>query len=180
VAARKIEGLVACGAVVTVVAEEVGAEVAAMPGLEVHRRRFTPTDVADRWLVVAATNSSTANREIYLAAEAARVWCNSVDDPTWCSYTLPAVVRQGPIVVTVGTGGHSPALATWMKGHVVDNLGPEFVTLARLLSEVRAEIRAAGRSTEGLDWHKAIDGDMLEMVRAGHLSRARERIKACL
>jgi hypothetical protein len=50
----------------------------------------------------------------------------------------------------------------------------------QLLSEVRTSIKAEGRSTEGLDWLGALDSNMLELIRAGDVSQARERLKACL
>ena len=49
-----------------------------------------------------------------------------------------------------------------------------------LLSEVRDEIKASGRSTEDVDWRRALDWDMLELIKAGQLALARERLKACL
>jgi hypothetical protein len=51
---------------------------------------------------------------------------------------------------------------------------------AELLSAVREELRAAGQATEGVDWQSALDSDMLGLVRAGQVDRARERLRACL
>jgi precorrin-2 dehydrogenase/sirohydrochlorin ferrochelatase len=83
-------------------------------------------------------------------------------------------------MLTVSTGGHSPALATWLKGRLAVEIGPEYAELAALLSEVRAGILAAGRSTEGLDWQSALDSDMLGLIRAGDLTQAKERLETCL
>ena len=52
--------------------------------------------------------------------------------------------------------------------------------LLELLSEERAAIKADGRSTEGLDWLSALDSNMLELIRAGEIGKARERLQACL
>ena len=37
----------------------------------------------------------------------------------------------------------------------------------RMLEEARARVRAAGRSTEGLDWQSALDSGMLDLIREG-------------
>lgn len=181
-AARKIEGLLSCRAVVHVIAREVGPEVRVLAPTcaAVHERPYERGDVAGYRLVVAATANAEVNRTVFEDGEAAGVWVNSADDPASCSATLPAIVRQGPVMVTVSTGGHSPALATWLKGRLAAELGPEYAVLAAILSEVRAGILAAGRPTEGLDWQSALDSDMLDLVRAGDLKTAKERLETCL
>ena len=179
VAARKVAGLLAAGARVTVVAPEIRAEIVELPVICV-RRPYRRGDLDDAWLVIAATDDPAVNAAVHADGEAARVWVNAADDPPACSFTLPAVVRQGPVMVTVSTAGHSPALASWLKDHVAGELGPEFAVLAGWLSEARKSLQQAGRSTEDVDWRRALDWDMLEMIRNGHTGRARERLQACL
>ena len=183
VAARKVEGLLACGADVVVVAPVVGPVVRALASsgaVALVERPFEPADLDGAWLVVTATDDPAANRRVQAEADARRVWVNAADDPEACSFTLPSVVRQGPVMVTVATGGHSPALATWLRRHVAGELGPEYAELARVLREARAALQAAGRPTEGLDWLGAIDSGMLDDVRQGAVGRAKERLQAWL
>ena len=54
--------------------------------------------------------------------------------------------------------------------------------MTELLHEVEAtrDLQAAGRSTELADWKTALDSDMLELIRAGQIMSARERLQACL
>lgn len=179
VAARKIEGLVACGAVVTVVAPAFDEEVLRQP-VERRARRYERGDIAGCWLVVTATDDPEVNRAVADDAESAGIWVNSADDPTNCSFTLPAVVRQGPITVAVGTGGTSPALASWLRRRLEAEVGPEYVTLAELLAAERDRLRGDGVPTEGLAWQTALDSGMLDLIRAGKVQEAKERLQACL
>ncbi len=179
VATRKVEGLIAAGAAVVVVAPQVSDPIRAL-GVEVVERPYRRGDLDEAWLALVATDDPEVNRSVRADAEAARVWVNAADDPPACSFTLPAVVRQGPVMVTVSTAGHSPALASWLRGQVAAQLGPEIGLLAEWLSEARAELKAAGRSTEDVDWRPALDWDMLELIRSGHTAQARERLQACL
>ena len=71
---------------------------------------------------------------IHADGQAARVWVNAADDPEACAFTLPAVLRRGPVSVAVSTGGHSPALAGWLRDQIAAQLGPEIGALAELLS----------------------------------------------
>lgn len=180
VAARKAEGLAACGAVVHVVATEVGPEVRALQGVTWDERPYRPGDLAGYRLVVTATAIPDVDAAVFAEGERAGTWVNSADDPANCSFTLPAVVRRGPVVLTVSTGGHSPALAVWLKERIGAQVGPEYEVLAGLLSEQRDAVRAQGRSTEDMDWQSALDSDMLELIRSGQVQQAKERLQACL
>jgi siroheme synthase-like protein len=183
IAARKIESLLAAGADVHVVAPDVGAEVRTWADegrLTLVERPFEPADVAEAWLVVTATDVPAVNRAVFEAGEALRIFVNSADDPANCSFTLMSVVRRGDIVVSIGTNGRSPALATFLKDHVRDEMGPEYETLLELLSEAREEIRSTGRSSEDSDWRAAIDSGILDLIREGRESEARELLRSCL
>jgi siroheme synthase-like protein len=179
VAARKVAGLVAAGATVEVIATVVGDEIRAA-GVAWQERPYRSGDLDGAWLAIVATDDPAVNRRVHEDGEAAGVWVNAADDPASCAFILPAVVRQGPLMVTVSTSGYSPALATWLKAHVAAELGPEFATLAELLAEARAQVRAEGRSTEDVDWRPVLDWSMLELIKAGQTARARERLQACL
>ena len=183
IAARKIDPLLAAGADVHVIAPDVGDEVRAWAGagrLVVSEREFEPTDLDDAWLATTATGVPAVDHAVFEAGEARRVWVNSADDPANCSFTLTSVVRQGDLVVTIGTGGRSPALAAWLRRRLTEELGPEYATLLDVLSEAREELRAAGRSSEDPDWQSAIDSGMLDAIRAGRVDEAKEILRACL
>jgi precorrin-2 dehydrogenase/sirohydrochlorin ferrochelatase len=141
---------------------------------------YEPGGLGRYRLVFAATGEPRLNHAIFEEAEAAGVWVNSVDDPANCAFTMPAVARRGPVTVAVSTGGQSPALATWLRRRFEAELGPEYEVLADLLAAERAAIRAGGGTTEGLDWQSALDSGMLELIRAGQVDQARERLQACL
>jgi siroheme synthase-like protein len=183
IAARKIEALLDAGAHVTVVAPDVGETVRAWATedrIELVERPFTEADVEGAWLVITATDDPEVNRAVFVAGEARRIFVNSADDPANCSFTLMSVVRRGDIVVSIGTNGRSPALATFLKDHVRDEMGPEYETLLELLSEAREEMRSGGRSSEDADWRAAIDSGILELIREGRESEAREQLRSCL
>ena len=179
VAARKVAGLVDAGADVVVIAPEISQELGSL-AVEVVRRPFRRGDLAGAWLAIAATDDPAVNEQVHAEGQETRVWVNAADDPEACSFTLPAVVRQGPVMVAVSTSGHSPALAAWIREQVAGQLGPEVAQLAEWLSEARDQLKASGRSTEDVDWRPALDWDMLELIRTGRTAQARERLQACL
>ena len=178
VATGKVRGLLAGGATsVHVVAPEIAADLAALPGVTTETRPYRRGEVDGYALVVTATDDPAVNAAVFADGEATGTWVNSADDPANCSFTLPSVVRRGPIMVTAATGGHSPALATWLRRHVEGQLDDAWVDLATLLAERRAELRAEGVATEGLSWQDVLDSGMLDLVRAGRLDEARGRLR---
>jgi siroheme synthase-like protein len=183
IAARKIDALLAAGADVHVVATELGDRVRAWRDehrITVDEHGFEPSDLDDAWLATAATDNPDVNHAVFEAGTERRVWVNSADDPDNCSFTLMSVIRRGDVVVTVGTGGRSPALATWLKERVATELGPEYETLLEVLAEARESMQADGRSTEDADWKRALDSGMLDLIRDGRVSEAKELLRSCL
>ncbi len=183
IAARKVEALLEAGAVVHVVAPEVGDEIATWRDegrLSVDERPFEASDLDAAWLATTATSEADVNRAVFEAGQARRIWVNAADDPAHCSFTLMSVVRQGDLVVTIGTGGRSPALATYLKDHVAQEMGPEWADLLEMLSEARERLRAGGTSSESVDWKRALDSGMLDLIRSGRRAEAKELLEACL
>jgi siroheme synthase-like protein len=179
VARGKVQGLVDAGAAVHVVAPEIDAGIRALP-VTCEVRRYEPGEAAGYRLVIAATDDRAVNEAVFLDADGAGVWVNSADDPQHCTFTLPARIRQGRLLVTFSTGGHSPAVASWLRKRFAAELGPEYGTLVDLLAEARDQVLADGRGTEDLDWQSALDSGMLDLIRQGHLAEAKERLQACL
>lgn len=183
IAARKLEALLEAGADVVVIAPEAVDTIrtwAETGRLTWHERGFEDADLDEAWLAITATADAAVNQAVFDAGEARRVWINSADDPINCSFTLMSVVRQGDIVVTIGTNGRSPALATFLKAHVGTEMGPEYERLLELLSEAREAIRSSGRSSEDADWRQAFDSGILDLVREGREEEAKELLRSCL
>jgi siroheme synthase-like protein len=177
VAARKVGGLLGCGAVVTVIAPEVCAAMMQLTPLTIARRAYTAGDAAGYRLVVTATGIPAVDGAVSADAEAAGVWVNSADDVTHCTFILPSVHRDGPVSVAVSTGGTSPALARWLRVRLAESGGPGLGELADLLGLARQRLHDAGRSTERVDWGALLDGPLPALVRAGHNEAARTLVE---
>ena len=141
VALEKVDGLLVSGARVTVVAPQIVPELATRD-VELIRREYRTEDLDGRFLVVAATSTSSVNRRVFREAEAHLLLCNVVDVPELCSFILPAVHRQGPIAVAVSTGGASPALAQRLRDEIAAVVRPEHAVLADQLRELRPWARS--------------------------------------
>jgi uroporphyrin-III C-methyltransferase len=156
VALRKVEGLLGAGADVTVIAPEVDARIDALD-VAVERRPYRRGDVAGYRLVITATDDAAVNAAVFDDAETVGVWVNSADDIEHCSFTLPAIHRDGAITVAVSTEGQSPAFAAWLRDRVRDALPVGLADVAAQIADERRAVHERGATTEGLDWRTRID-----------------------
>jgi len=120
-AESKIESLLAASAAVTVIAPHATDRIAALADsgeLTLHLRDYAPGDLAGQFLAVAATNVPAANRAVFAEAEASGVLINAVDDPPFCDFYFPSVVRRGDLQIAISTAGHSPALAQRLRKEI--------------------------------------------------------------
>jgi len=120
-AESKIESLMAASAAVTVIAPHATERIAAMAGageIVWSQREYAAGDVAGQFLAVAATNVPAVNRAVFAEAEASGVLINAVDDPPFCDFYFPSVVRRGDLQIAISTAGHSPALAQRLRKEI--------------------------------------------------------------
>jgi precorrin-2 dehydrogenase/sirohydrochlorin ferrochelatase len=144
-AESKIESLQAAHAKVTVIAPQATqriADLAAAGEIEWHPREYATGDLAGNFLVVAATNNPAVNRAVFHEAAESNVLCNAVDDPPFCDFYFPSVVRRGDLQIAISTAGASPALAQRLRKELNTqlplNLGDWLTDLGNLRREVVA------------------------------------------
>src|SRR5215472_8494701 len=116
VALRRVQGLLAAGALVHVIAPQVDP---ALAGLEVtvSRREYRDGDLAGAWLAHAATGDPVVNARVAADAQRLRIWCVRADDAAASAAWTPAVARDGEITVAVTAGG-DPERAKRLRGAI--------------------------------------------------------------
>jgi precorrin-2 dehydrogenase/sirohydrochlorin ferrochelatase len=120
-AESKIESLLTANARVTVIAPRANARITALADsgeITLHPREYAPGDLGGRFLAVAATDNPAVNRAVFAEAEAAGVLINAVDDPPFCDFYFPSVVRRGDLQIAISTAGASPALAQRLRKEI--------------------------------------------------------------
>jgi siroheme synthase-like protein len=183
VAARRIGTLLEEDADVMVIAPEVGDDVrgwADQGRLSVQTRPFRPSDLDGAWLALTATGIAAVDAAVKAAGDERRMLVCSAGGVENSSFTMLSTARRADLIVAVGTGGRSPALAAWLCRRIDAEIGREYETMVELLHDVRTELQASGRATDEVDWRRALDGGMLDLVQAGRIDEARELLRSCL
>ena len=181
VAERKVERLLACGAVVEVVGKELTPALTVWKGEGriIHRRAdFEEAHLAGATLVIGATDDETVNGRVAQSARARGIPVNIVDDPDRCDFILPSVVERGDLVIAVSTGGKSPALARKIREELEGIYGAEYAILLEIMGELRDRVIAAGASSdENRERLTAVvRSEILEEIRRKEWTKVKEMI----
>lgn len=143
IAARKALELVRSGGDVTVISPFCSDEMKDLLSFEqvnFVERTFSDDDIEDCFIVVAATDDMDVNQRVADIAQKRRVLVNVVDQPDLCTFTAPAVVRRGPLTLTISTGGASPALSARLRRDLSEQYGPEWSEIIEELSAFRRKM----------------------------------------
>jgi precorrin-2 dehydrogenase/sirohydrochlorin ferrochelatase len=118
VAVRKAQALLAAGARLVVVAERVDDMLTALCArhdAKLVRSKYSKNYLAGAVLVIAATNSRKVNMQVYKDCQELEILCNVVDDPEFCDFFVPAVVKRGGLQIAISTEGYCPAYAGHLR-----------------------------------------------------------------
>jgi len=143
IAESKIDSLLTAEARVMVIAPAASARIAAMADageIVLHQREYAQGDLAGQFLAVAATNDPAVNRAVFAEAESAGILINAVDDPPFCDFYFPSVVRRGELQIAISTAGASPALAQRLRKEIDAQLPLDAGEWLTELGNLRREI----------------------------------------
>ncbi|MFZ5776024.1 MAG: precorrin-2 dehydrogenase/sirohydrochlorin ferrochelatase family protein [Thermodesulfobacteriota bacterium] len=182
---RKALALLAHGAKVRVISPELSRCLAALAEagqVEWLARAYQPGDLADAFLVIAATDDTAVQEAVHAEAEAANLLLNVADVPKWCNFILPATARRGDLAISVSTAGKSPALAKQLRQELEGRFGPEYAAVLEILGALREVVLAEGRphAENKKRFARLADPAMAAWIKAGQWEKVRGHLRAVL
>jgi precorrin-2 dehydrogenase/sirohydrochlorin ferrochelatase len=146
VSLRKVTDLLRCGACVTVIAPSMHdgfADLAEEYGeqLVMTAREYQYGDIADSLLAFSATDDEMVNRAVFAEARERSILVNSADDPSNCSFFLPSSYREGDLVMSISTGGASPAMAARLRRTLQKHIPESIDTILEALNAARLMLK---------------------------------------
>ncbi len=172
VAERKVKTLIECGAKVLLITRDATGRLKALASdglIDLRLRDYQPSDIDGKLLVFSATDDEETNQRISQDATKQGALCNVADRPEACSFVLPAIVRQGFLLITISTSNKSPALAKRIRQRLEKEFGPEYDVLLKLMSAIRQKLLGQAKSPEAHKemFERLLDGGLLQMIREG-------------
>ena len=144
IALRKSRLLADAGAVLRVVAPQIGAELHELidsSGGEELLRGYSEADLDGCVLIIAATDDEPLNAQVSADARQRGVPVNVVDAPALCSVIFPAIVDRSPLVIAVSSGGDAPVLARLIRAKMESWIPPTYGHLAGLAARFRHQVK---------------------------------------
>lgn len=139
---------------------------------------YEPADQTGAFLLIAATDDRAVNAAIAADGEHQGTLVNVADDPEAGNFHTVGAVRQGDLLLTVSTGGASPALAAYIRRELAARYSEEYARLLNLLRQFRAgpadELAPAQRTHL---WRRLRFDTLLDWLRADANERAQEYLE---
>ncbi|MBW2028759.1 MAG: bifunctional precorrin-2 dehydrogenase/sirohydrochlorin ferrochelatase [Deltaproteobacteria bacterium] len=182
VAERKIDSLLEAGAAVKVVAEGLSRrlqEYVDTGKITYLGPKFQENHLQSPLMVFSATSDRHLNSFVSRCAREKGLLVNAVDQPSDCSFILPAVFRRGDLLICVSTSGRSPALARRIREELERKFGREYEIFLILMGVLRQDVLSRGLNQEqnrGI-FYELVNSPLLECLAAGQWERAASLIK---
>jgi precorrin-2 dehydrogenase/sirohydrochlorin ferrochelatase len=185
VAARKVSGLLAAGALVTVISPVLHPDLEQLAtdnAVIIRRMAFAPGMLFNlsMILVFAATDSPSVNRRIAEEARALGALVEIADLGADGDFHNMAAIHRGPVTIAVSTGGASPALSAHLRGLLEQAVGNEYGMLATWMAELRPQVRQSvhTQSDRAALWNRVLTSSILDDLRRGDTSEAHKTFDA--
>jgi len=181
-AARKADLLLRAGCKLTVVAPELGEELARLADEhEFHHKtgELTAADLEGCKVVFGCSHERPVNLKLHQLATEAGVLVNLTDDPEYCDFIMPAVVDRSPLLLAVASGGASPILTRMLKARFESAIPAAYGRLAEFAGRYRECLKemVPNMTRRRRFWEDVIDGPVAEHVYSGQIAEAESLIE---
>ncbi len=155
VAARKARALLGAGALVRVVAPELGDDMRALATpdarLGLTLRAYADGDIGNAQLVIAATSDREVNRRVASDAHAVHRLVNVASEPALGNCRTTATHRSGDLVIGISAGG-VPQAAARIRDSLATRFGDRYGAAVATLATLRRRLVDEGQQDE---WRRA-------------------------
>lgn len=185
VAERKVYNLLDHGARIEMISPEATqrlTEWAEEKKITWMPRKFKPADLQGAFLVFAATDDEAVNRQVADACKQEGVLVNAVDDPPYCDFFIPSLIRRNSLLVAISTEGKSPAYAKRLRRQLEETITEQHGVFVDLLGEQRENVKSTVTDIRARQtiFEAMANLDVLELIKAGDEEKARERLESCM
>lgn len=179
IAYRKCLELLQYGGLVTVVADNIKGkfeELIEAKTIKYIKAYYEECYIEDAFIVIASTDNSNVNSQIFKDCSKRDILVNVVDDPINCNFIVPAKIRRGDLTISVSTNGKSPVLSKQIKEELEKHYDESYGVLIDILGELRQEVikKVNSPAARKLIFEKMLTQEYLQKTR----SLTKEQIKA--
>ena len=182
VAYRKICGLLDAGAQVEVIAPEICAEIFKLVNegkIALIREKFSAEKISDGLILIAATDDAEVNRIATETARAKNFLVNVVNDSDG-DFTVPSKILRGDFLLTVSTGGNSPAFSKFVREMLEAEFDSKFGEGLKIIAELRRELKKILPDSKARIkfWREFLTPEIWQLLKSGKIDELKNFLKA--
>lgn len=185
VAARKIELLLKTTTNITIMAETVTEGVERLINenqLNWLQHNYQSGLLSDITLVIAATDNTEVNEQVYHEAVEFNILANVVDQPDLCTYITPAIIDRSPMIIALSSSGSAPILIRMLREQIEKILPQGYGRLADFSLKFRDHVKARikGIRNRRTFWENTLRGSIGQSLLDGNQQEAEQQLIASL
>lgn len=143
IAYRKILELIEYGASITLVSPSINEDIKVLvdnKSINYIQDIYDKAYVENTYIVVASTNDSRVNNQIFRDCSKRKILVNVVDDPKNCSFIVPSKIKRGDLTIAISTNGKSPTLSRSIREELEKKYDEHYEVFLNILGDVRQEV----------------------------------------
>lgn len=143
IAYRKILELIEYGANITVVSININEDIEVFVQnrlINYIQDRYHKAYLENTYIVIASTNDSKVNNDVFRDCSEKGILVNVVDDPKNCSFIVPSKIKRGDLTISISTNGKSPTLSRSIREDLERKYDEHYEVFVNILGDVRKEV----------------------------------------
>jgi len=131
--------------------------------------------LSDAFLAIAATSNGAVNQRIVSMAKAAGVLVNDTEKAD--EVILPSFIERGGLLISVSSGGGSPAVTKYARMKIESAIGDDFEKMIELQNEMRKYLKTVisdQKKRQDILW-EIMDDDEIWRLLSADFEKAKEK-----
>lgn len=116
------------------------ARLAGDPRVEIEDREVAEKDIHWAHFIIESTTDAAVGERVGGWARAAGIPVSTMDKPEHCDFYYTSLIRRGPMVISISSGGASPAIISRLRRYLEGLLGCGWCKAAVRLADLRRRL----------------------------------------
>lgn len=181
VAYRKICGLLDAGALVEVIAPKICADIDKLFStgkITWINEKYSAEKISDGLILIAASDDVEVNRIATEDARRKNFLVNVVTDSDG-DFTVPSKIQRGDFLLTVSTGGNSPAFSKFVREMLEKEFNANFGEGLKIISARRHELKNTLPDVDARIkfWREVLTPEIWQLLKSGRIDSLKKYLE---
>ena len=181
VAYRKICGLLDAGAIVEVISPKICADIDKLfreGKITWLAEKYSAEKISDGLILIAASDDAEVNRKAAEDARSKNFLVNVVTDSDG-DFTVPSKIQRGDFLLTISTGGTSPAFSKFVREMLENEFNSNFGDGLKIIAERRRELKNILPNVDARQkfWQEILTPEIWKLLKTGDIDSLKKYLE---